>query len=80
MLEAKDLPRCSLSDFIEGQLRETVALDTRLRAQKAGIDESQVSLSLIGHITFVEATRIRIPGSLRVFLQPYRVRPGKVAF
>lgn len=43
MLEAKDLPRCSLSDFIEGQLRETVATDTKLRAQKAGIDESQVS-------------------------------------
>ncbi len=44
MLEAKDLPRCSLSDFIEAQLRETIALDTKLRAKNAGIDESMVSL------------------------------------
>lgn len=42
MLEAKDLPRCSLSDFIEGQLRETIALDTKIRAQREGLPESMV--------------------------------------
>lgn len=45
MLEAKDLPRCSLSDFIESQLRETIALDTQLRAKKEGIPESMVGFS-----------------------------------
>lgn len=44
MLEAKDLPRCALSDFIEAQLRETVTLDAKLRAKKSGLDDSQVSL------------------------------------
>ena len=42
MLEARELPRCSLSDFLETQLRACVAEDTRLRAQKLGRPESEV--------------------------------------
>ena len=42
MLEARELPRCSLSDYLETQLRACVEEDTRLRAQKLGRPENEV--------------------------------------
>ena len=42
MLEAKDLPRCSLSDYIEDHLRQTVAEDRLLRAKQMGRPENEV--------------------------------------
>jgi len=44
MLEARELPRCSLSDFLESQLRACIAEDTRLRALKLGRPEIEVRL------------------------------------
>ena len=42
MLEARELPRCSLSDFLETQLKACITEDTRLRALKLGRPESEV--------------------------------------
>lgn len=46
MLEAKDLPTCELSDFIEERLRSTLAEDRALRAKKANCMPHQVSILL----------------------------------
>ena len=42
MLEAKDLPRCTLSDFLEDHLRSTLREETELRAKSQGLSPDQV--------------------------------------
>ena len=42
MLEAKDLPRCDLSEFLEDRLAKALERDLHMRAQRKGIPIEQV--------------------------------------
>ncbi len=42
MLEAKDLPRCDLSEFLEDRVAKALERDLHMRAQRKGIPTDQV--------------------------------------
>ncbi len=42
MLEAKDLPRCDLSDYLENRVAGALERDRSMRAQRDGIPIDQV--------------------------------------
>lgn len=42
MLEAKDLPRCDLSDFLEARIAKALDEDRSMRAQRKGVSIDQV--------------------------------------
>ena len=52
MLEARDLPRCHLSDFLESRLQKTLQLDRELRARKQGLPPEQACFTLCPGYSF----------------------------
>ena len=52
MLEARDLPRCHLSDFLESRLQKTLQLDRELRARKQGLPPEQARSTLCPGYSF----------------------------
>ena len=55
MLEAKDLPRCDLSEFLEDRLAKALERDLTLRAQRKGMPIDQGRLPCPGHQTLAIA-------------------------